>query len=120
MTYETKSSKGYDGWQAVSETEIGQTSEGPRILKLRTAKARGGLAASASVCIRKNAAQAGFMCETTEIFGDFYKSGIALTECRRVTEKAVLEVHSRALQGMDSLIVEAQEFYRNREAQQAA
>ena len=119
MTYETKSSKGYDGWQAVSETEIGQTSEGPRILKLRTAKARGGLAASASVCIRKNAAQAGFMCETTEIFGDFYKSGIALTECRRVTEKAVLEVHSRALQDMDSLIEQAKAFYEAKEQQAA-
>lgn len=119
MTYETKSSKGYDGWQATSEAEIGQTAEGPRILKLRTAKARGGLAASASVCIRKNAAQAGFMCETTEIFGDFYKSGIALTECRRVTEKAVLEVHSRALQGMDSLTRQAKAFYEAKEQQAA-
>lgn len=119
MIYETQTSKGYDGWQAVSEAEIGQTAEGPRILKLRTAKTRGGLAASASVCIRKDAGT-GFMSETTEIFGDFYKSGIALTECRRVTEKAVKEVHDHALQTMDSLIVEAQEFYRNREAQQAA
>lgn len=50
MTYETKTSKGYDGWQAVSEAEIGQTAEGPRILKLRTAKTRGGIAASASAC----------------------------------------------------------------------
>lgn len=119
MTYETKTSKGYDGWQAVSEAEIGQTAEGPRILKLRTAKTRGGLATSASVCIRKQAAQSGFMCETTEIFGDFFKSGIALTECRRVTEKAVLDVHQRALQDMDFLIRQARAFYEAK-TQQAA
>ena len=119
MTYETKTSKGYDGWQAISEAEIGQTVEGARILKLRTAKTRGGLAASASVCIRRPAAQAGLMCETTEIFGDFYKSGIALTQCRRVTEKAVLEVHARALQDMDSLTRQAKAFYEAKEQRAA-
>jgi hypothetical protein len=119
MTYETKTSKGFDGWQAVSEAEIGQIAEGKRILKLRTAKTRGGLAASASVCIRKQAGQAGFMCETTEIFGDFYKSGIALTECCRVTEKTVLEVHQRALQDMDLLTRQAKAFYEAK-TQQAA
>ena len=110
MTYETKTSKGYNGWQATSEAVIGETPEGKRILKLRTAKGRIGLSACASVCIRKNEGTE-FVCETTEIFGDFYKGGIAVTECRRVTEKAVIEVHARALQEMDELIKQAKVFY---------
>ncbi|PUB88036.1 MAG: hypothetical protein DBP00_07340 [gamma proteobacterium symbiont of Ctena orbiculata] len=110
MNYETKTRKGYNGWEATSEALIGETPEGNRILKLRTAKGRIGLSASASVCIRKNEGT-GFVCETTEIFGDFYKSGIAITECRRVTEKAVIEVHARALQEMDNLIEQAKVFY---------
>ena len=60
------------------------------------------------------------MSETTENFGDFYKRALAPTECKRVTEKAVLEVHNRALLEMDNLIIQAQAFYAERAAQTAA
>lgn len=110
MTYNIKTRKGYDGWEAVSETLLGDADGGQRILKLRTSKLNGRLAATASVSIRKNSG-AGFMSETTEIFGDFYKRGIAETSCSRVTEKSVLDVHKRALLEMDALIDQAKAFY---------
>ena len=119
MTYDITTQKGYDGWEATSEAILEELSQGTRILKLRTSKSRGGLAASATVSIRSQSN--GFQCETTEIFGDFSKHNIAPTPCKRVTEKAVLEVHQRALQEMDELIEQAQAFYREKnQADQAA
>ena len=119
MTYEIDTQKTCLGWVATSEATLGETPEGLRILKLRTSKSRGGLDTTASVCIRQNR-EPGFLTETTEIFGDFYKRGIAPTECKRVTEKAVLEVHNRALLEMDNLITQAKAFYAERAAQAAA
>jgi len=115
MTYDINTRKGYAGWEAVSETILEEREEGQRILKLRTAKIPGGLAASASVSIRED--RNGFQCETTSIFQDFYKSGIAVTPCKRVTEKTVRQVHQQALMEMDQLIAQATAFYCNKQAQ---
>ena len=109
MTYQTQISKGYDGWQATSEAVLGETPEGTRILKLRTSKTRCGLSASASVCIRKG--EDGYAVETTVIFQDFFKSGIASQPCKRVTEKAIQGAHENALEHMGQLIKEATAFY---------
>lgn len=109
MTYEVITHKAYDGWEARSEALLGETPEGLRILKLRTSKTCGGLDTTASVCIRQD--KGAYSSETHVIFQDFYKRGIAPTLCKRVTEKAVLEVHNRALLGMDALIKEATTFY---------
>ena len=119
MTYKINTRKAHDGWEAGSEATLGETPEGLRILKLRTSKSRGGLDTTASVCIRQNRGN-GFISETTEIFGDFYKRSLAPTECKRVTEKAVLEVHNRALLQMDNLTTQAKAFYADRAAQAAA
>ena len=117
--YKTECAKSRDGWEARSEAEIGQTDEGPRILKLRTSKTRGGIAASASVCIRKKCSASGFVSETYNIFGGFSKSGIAMAKGRRGTEKAIREVHAKALMEMETLITEAKAFYDAEEAEAA-
>lgn len=111
MIYETKTRKGFDGWRAESIAELGDTPAGKRMLELVTSKKRGGLGANANVYIYKPDG-----VRVTEIFGDFYKGNIAFTPCHRVTEKAVLEVHSLALQEMDNLIEQAKAFYTEREA----
>ncbi len=115
MNYQTQINKGYDGWSAKSEAVIGETPKGTRILRLRTAKARGGLATTASVFIRTM--QSGCPVETTVLFGDFLKSGIAATPCNRVTEKSIETAHKAALAHMESLIAEAQAFYNSQTAQ---
>ena len=115
MTYKTKTRKGYDGWEVTSEAILGETPEGTRILKLRTSKNHGGLDTCACVCVRAN--RGAFFSETTEVFGDFYKRGIAPTPCKRITEKAVSEVHKFALLKMDDLIKEAKAFYSEKDAQ---
>ena len=117
MTYQTHISKGYNGWQATSEAVLGETPQGTRILKLRTAKARGGVSASASVCIRKG--QGDYATETTVIYQDFFKSGIAPQPCKRVSEKAIQSAHENALEHMGQLIKEATAFY-ERQSQIAA
>lgn len=113
MTYQTHISKGIEGWQATSEAVLGETQTGTRILKLRTAKVRGGLSASASVCIRKGAD--GYATETTVIFQDFFKSGIAPQPCSRVTEKAIQSAHENALKHMGQLVKDATAFYEAQE-----
>jgi len=109
MTYQTHITKGHDGWEAKSEAVLGETPKGTRILKLRTAKTRGGLSASASVCIRKG--EDGYATDTTVIFQDFFKSGIAPTPCKRVTEKSIQSAHENALEHMGQLVIEATAFY---------
>lgn len=106
MTYEIKTSKGSNGWRAESKTELGDTPEGMRTLELTTYKIPGGLAASANVFYYKPDGS-----KMTMIFQDFVKRGIAKTSCSRVTEKAVLQVHEKALLEMNSLIGEAKAFY---------
>ncbi len=115
MNYNTKIQKGYDGWNAKSEAVLGETPEGTRFLRLCTSKARGGLATTASVFIRSM--QSGCPVETTVLFGDFRKSGISPTPCSRVTEKSIEAAHKVALAQMESLIAEAQAFYKNQAAQ---
>ena len=110
MSYEVKTRKGHDGWKAESEAVLGETSEGTRILELTTTKVRGGLAAYANVFIQKDSGN-GYLTKSTVIFQDFNKHGIAATPCKRVTEKAVLEVHERALLEMDEIVEEAKAFY---------
>lgn len=110
MSYPTHIRKGHDGWRAESEAELGETPEGTRMLELTTYKVRGGLAASANVFIKKDSGN-GYFTKSTMIFQDFNKQGIAATPCKRVTEKAIHEVHSRALLEMDSLVDEAKAFY---------
>lgn len=117
MTYETNTRKGFDGWEATSEAALGQTAEGTRILRLKTAKIRGGVATSANVLVRQ--IRGGFASETYAMFSDFYKREVVSAPCNRVTEKAVLDVHSCALLEMDSLINEAKAFYAERESQAA-
>lgn len=117
MTYETNSRKGFGGWEAISEAVLGETPEGSRILKLRTSKIRGGIASSANVFVRQ--VRGGFSSDTYAMFSDFYKREVASVPCNRVSEKAVLEVHSCALQEMDSLINEAKAFYAAKESQAA-
>jgi hypothetical protein len=109
MTYQTQISKGIEGWQATSEAVLGETPKGTRILKLRTSKTRGGLSASASVCVRKG--EDGFSSDTTMIFQDFFKSSIAPTPCKRVTEKAIQSAHENALEHMGQLVKDATAFY---------
>lgn len=115
MNYNTKIQKGYDGWNAKSEAVLGETPEGTRLLRLQTSKARGGLASTASVLIRSM--KTGYAVDTTIIFQDFFKSGIAPTPCNRVTEKSIESAHKAALEQMESLITEAQAFYSNQTAQ---
>lgn len=115
MNYTTKIQKGYDGWNAKSEAELGETPEGTRFLRLQTSKARVGLASTASVFVRS--IQSGIPVETTILFGDFRKSGIAATACNRVKEKSIEAAHKVALEQMESLIAEAQAFYSNQAAQ---
>lgn len=110
MPYKTQTRKGYNGWEATSEAVIGETDSGTRILKLRTARTRGGISSAASVCERQNRDGA-FYAEVTAIFGDFYKSNIAPVACNRVTEKAVIAAHTDALPHMDDLIAQAKAFY---------
>ena len=110
MTYEIKTRKGYDGWMAESKAQLGDTPEGIRTLELTTSKISGGLAASANIFYYKPDGS-----KMTVIFQDFAKRGIAKTPCNRVTEKAVLQVHKKALQEMDRLIEEAKAFYENQE-----
>lgn len=61
--------------------------------------------------------QSGNPVETTILFGDFRKSGIAATACNRVKEKSIEAAHKVALEQMESLIAEAQAFYSNQAAQ---
>ena len=120
MTFETTTHKDYSGaWRAESVAILGEVPEGTRKLELVTSKVRGGIAASANVFIYKDEGT-GFSSKTTEIFGDFCKRGIAQTPCKRVTEKAVKEVHSRALLEMDAIVAEAKVFYENHDAEKAA
>ena len=116
MIYETTTQKDYSGaWRAEGVATLGETSEGTRKLELTTSKTRGGIAANANVYIYKSDGS-----KVTEIFGDYCKRGIALTPCKRVTEKAIKEVHSRALHELDAIIAEATIFYQNLESGQAA
>ncbi|OIN57150.1 hypothetical protein BLX24_21610 [Arsenicibacter rosenii] len=109
MTYQTKIDKGYDGWQAKSEAVLGQTPKGTRLLSLRTSKTRQGLASTASVFIRS--LKTGYAVDTTILFQDFFKSGIAPTACNRVTGKSLETANQAALSQMESLLAEAQAFY---------
>lgn len=110
MTYATEMKKSaVHGWQATSESVLEETPKGQRILKLSTSKTRGGIAATATVCIRQQ--QQGYATETYALFEDFHKSGIAATPNARATEKAVRQVHALALMEMDSLIVAAKAHY---------
>lgn len=115
MTYEIKTEKGYNDWRAKSEAVLSEVESGTRILELTTSKSHGGLDAHVSVFILKKCN--GFTSKETEIFGDFSKSNIAPTECKRVTEKAVLEVHNRALLEIDEFIRAAKAFYAKRDAE---
>lgn len=120
MTYETTTHKDYSGaWRAESIAVLGETPEGTRKLELTTSKVRGGIAATANVFIYKDEGT-GFSSKTTEIFGDFYRSGIAVTPCKRVTEKAIKEVHSLALLEMAAIVTEAKAFYATPDNQQTA
>lgn len=111
MSYETKILKGYDGWQGKSEAVLGETPQGTRRLVLRTSKAKGGLASTASVFVRS--VKDGYAVDSTVIFQDFFKSGIAPMPCSRVTEKAIETAHKAALEQMESLIADAKAFYGN-------
>ena len=117
--YETQCVKAREGWEARSEAVIGQTAEGPRILKLRTYKTTGGVAASAMVCTRKKCDVSGLVSETYDIFGGYSKSCIAMAKGRRATEKAIREVHAHALQEMATFIAEAKAFYEAKDAEAA-
>lgn len=119
MNYEIEINQSYDKtWIAMSKAKLEDTPEGVRYLELRTSKARGGISTNASVFVYSNGDN-GFSSKTTEIFGDFSKSKVAFAECKRVTEKAVLEAHKHAMSNMESLIEEAKSFYANKEAEEA-
>lgn len=117
MTYPTTLTKSpVNGWQAVTEVVLHDTEDGTRVLRLRTSKAKGGIAATASVFVRKDCG--GYATETHAIFGDFYKSGIAPAACARVTQKAIESAHQHALPFLDGLIAEATAFYAAKEQQE--
>lgn len=119
MTYHTTITKSpTNGWQAVSEVALHDTGEGARVLRLRTSKDKGGIAATATVFVRKGCN--GYATETHAIFSDFYKSGIAPAACARVTEKAIEAAHRHALAFMDALIEEAKAFYAAKAAKEQA
>lgn len=119
MTYHTTITKSpTNGWQAVSEVTLHETDEGARVLRLRTSKAKGGIAATASVFVRKDCD--GYATETHAIFADFYKSGISPAACARVTQKAIESAHQHALPFLDGLIEEAKAFYAAKAAKEQA
>ncbi|OEK01162.1 hypothetical protein BFP97_06400 [Roseivirga sp. 4D4] len=114
MTYETKTTKSYDGsWRAESQALLAETEEGKRFLELATYKDRGGITTSANVFVYKQSQ--GFTTKSTVIFGDFSKSKIAFTDCNRVTEQAVSQAHKFALLQMPKIIAEAKAFYEEKE-----
>lgn len=117
MTYPTTLTKHpVHGWQAVTEVVLHDTEKGTRILRLRTAKAKGGIAATASVFVREDCG--GYATETHAIFADFYKSGIAPAACARVTQKAIESAHQHALPFLDGLIEDATAFYAAKQQQE--
>ena len=113
MDYETTTRKGIDGWEAETSAEIGQVPTGKRMLKLKTARGRGGLCTSASIHILQPDGMRMF-----RICGDdFHRCVINTAPCNRVTENAVLQLHCRALLELPALVGEAKAFYAQRETQ---
>lgn len=115
MNDNTKTKKGYDGWEATTTREIAQVEDGMRVLKLRTAKIRGGIATNARVSVVNEALGK----ETTIIFQDYSKSNICPMPCKRVTEKTILQAHEQAKTKLDELTEEVKAFYVNLDAQLA-
>jgi len=113
--YETQIEKGRDGWEARSEAVIGQTEEGPRILKLCTRKAQGGIYSKAHAVIRKD--DGVFQSESFMMFGDFDKR-VSHIPNKRGTEKSSSEAHAYALTKFDEVIEEAKAFYAEQEGQE--
>ena len=113
MNYETITRKGLDGWVAETSAQIGQEPTGKRMLKLTTARGRGGLCTSASISIHQPGGIRMF-----RIGGDdFHRPVVNAAPCNRVTENAVLQLHNRALLECPALIGEATAFYAQRETQ---
>lgn len=109
MQHETKMRKGYDGWRAESEISLGAAEDGERVLKLSTSRnSRGGLSSFASTCIRKD--EGGYYSERHAIFGDYAKN-FNPVPCARVTEKAVKDAHTKALEQFPAIIEEAKAYY---------
>ncbi len=114
-THETQIEKGRDGWEGKSEAIIGQTDDGPRILKLRTSKYSSGITSKAHAVLRRD--DGVFQAETFMMFGDFDKR-VSIIPNKRGTEKAIREAHAYALTKFDEVIAEAKAFYAEKEGQE--
>lgn len=110
MTYEIKTRKAYDGWQALTTIEIGHSNDGVRILEISTGKVAYGLETRANVYYHKDL-EDGTYIRSTMMFQDFFKSGIASATVKRVTEKSVVDLQKIALLKIDEIIKEAKNHY---------
>lgn len=124
MEYETKVKQSKsNGWTAETTVSLGtvppmtgasegseESKPGERIIKFSTGKAtRGGLYTSATVCVERDTGR-GYKTQSFMVFGDYSKS-FGLTECKRITEKAVREVHAKNSEYFETIIEAAKEFY---------
>jgi hypothetical protein len=120
MTYAVKTEKGYNGWVAETDLEMGPVAAtdsepaGLRVLNISTSKRRAGQITSfANVYVLRRITYPngeGYTSRTTEIFGDYSKH-FNPTLCKTVTEKAIREAHAKALESAETLLAEAKAKY---------
>lgn len=114
-THETTIKKGYYGHTAKSEHSLGivpateYETQGERFVQISTSKgSRGGINSSAGIIIRRQTQHG--ISEQTALFQDYTKTLLNIP-CARVTEKAILEAHKKALEQFEAVIAEATAFY---------
>jgi len=103
MSYTTQLNKGYYGWSATSYIPM---DEAKRSLKVTTMKSSRGLVYASVQAVEK-----GDMFESFVLFGDFSKNIQTFPEIKRVTDKVISEAHNKALQGIEEVLKEANQFY---------
>lgn len=101
-----------DGWEALTDHELGQTPAGMRLLRIHTSKVYGGdLTTSATVFHRRENSMVHAF--GTAASGDYRKQ---LERSKvRCTDKAVTAQHERWSEILPKLIEEATAFYLNKE-----
>lgn len=110
QNYEIKTNKGYNGWTAETDIVLEKFEKCSRILRISTLKGRGEICSHASVHIQNTNSI------STDLFGDFNKRNIQVAPCKRVNEKAVLQVHQQAVLKIPALIEVAKAFYVNKKS----
>lgn len=94
--------KGYYGWTAESEVELG----GNRLIRFTTMKRSSGKLITSAQSLQDN----GRGALTFIMFQDFNKCVLS-SDPKRVTEKVVLEQHNKALELQNDIVTEAKSFY---------